>query len=410
MDWRPHLIQYKSLKKSIHLVVDELESRGLSSQLLAEVVHSTTQSDTDMMKMTYVFDGDAKDPHPCIKITVHDPASLSASDNSSTHLNMLQKLIPSYAETTEPLLVKIDLVRDSEFFHLLLEELSHAATLHDLEKERFSGTVNELETAMAIAASPHKKDLYTWREIFRIYMDSSIFQNEDESKCTVPSFERSKERLLWFTQEIAKKKLEKKLTLKRSKLVLRQFLAINAHLIDFKYFQTLNQMAMTKILKKHDKRSGLSARAKFPEFVKSNTVFVQSILTSLCNAIQTKLITIVPQPEDYGCPVCLAIAWRPIRLECNHVFCVRCLVKAHRKRLFNCPICREEHAVANADARNLDQGLQNFMMLYFPREIKEKRRDNEREQAAIDAEAITGRAWTQTLNRQGNSHDNCCIM
>lgn len=80
----------------------------------------------------------------------------------------------------------------------------------------------------------------------------------------------------------------------------------------------------------------------------------------------------------------LAIAWRPIRLECGHVFCVRCLIKAHKKRLYNCPICRQEHAVGNADAHNLDQTLQNFMLLYFPKEIKEKRKENEREQATMN--------------------------
>lgn len=79
----------------------------------------------------------------------------------------------------------------------------------------------------------------------------------------------------------------------------------------------------------------------------------------------------------------LAIAWRPIRLECGHVFCVRCLIKAHKKRLYDCPICRLDHAVGNADANNLDQTLQDFMLLYFPKEIKEKRKENELEQVAL---------------------------
>ncbi|KAG0168312.1 hypothetical protein DFQ29_010210 [Apophysomyces sp. BC1021] len=299
MDWRPHLIQYKLLKKSIHLVVDELKSRGLSSQLLTEIVHSPTQSYTDMVKMAYVFDGDAKDPHPCINITIDDPASFSASEKLRAHLDTLQKLIPCHPGSTEPLLIKIELVRDSEFFHQLLEELSHAATLHDSEKERFNTTVNELEIAMAVAASPYKKDMYTWREIFKLYMEASVFQNEQESKCTVQSFERSKERLCRFTQELTRTKLAKKLTLKRSRVAFKQFLAINANLVDFKYFQALNQMAMTKIR---------NARAEFPVFAKNNTVFVEGILISLYNAIQTKLVTIVPQPEDYGCPVCYGIS------------------------------------------------------------------------------------------------------
>jgi hypothetical protein len=51
--------------------------------------------------------------------------------------------------------------------------------------------------------------------------------------------------------------------------------------------------------------------------------------------------------------------------------------------MYDCPICRQEHAVGNADAHNLDQTLQSFMLLYFPKEIKEKRKENELEQANL---------------------------
>lgn len=90
----------------------------------------------------------------------------------------------------------------------------------------------------------------------------------------------------------------------------------------------------------------------------------------------------------------IAIAWRPIRLACSHVFCVRCLIKAQKKQMLNCPICRAKRAVGNADANNLDQSLQNLMQTYFSREIKEKRRENEREQAILDCQAVTGRQYT----------------
>lgn len=54
---------------------------------------------------------------------------------------------------TEPLSIKIELVRDSEFFHLLLHELSHAAALHDVEKDRFIGNVDTLEEQLTIAVN-----------------------------------------------------------------------------------------------------------------------------------------------------------------------------------------------------------------------------------------------------------------
>ncbi|KAI8977416.1 SPX domain-containing protein [Mycotypha africana] len=215
-NWRPHLIHYKILKKSIRLIVDELEQRGLSSEWL------NTLDTEEAMRLDYIFDGDAKDPHPYIRITIEDPAVITTDDKPA----VLKKLIPITQKlTTEPLSIKIELVRDSEFFHLLLHELSHAAALHEKEKERFGGDVDKLEGQLTIAASPQKKD----------------FQQQLE----------------WFTAELSRMSMTKRLSSKSSKMALTQFLAINAQLVHFKHFQALNQTAMRKILKKHDKRSGL---------------------------------------------------------------------------------------------------------------------------------------------------------
>jgi hypothetical protein len=50
-NWRPYLIHYKNLKKSIRLVVDELESQGISTEWLSNL--DTEQA----MKLDYIFDG-----------------------------------------------------------------------------------------------------------------------------------------------------------------------------------------------------------------------------------------------------------------------------------------------------------------------------------------------------------------
>ncbi|KAI8376976.1 SPX domain-containing protein [Blakeslea trispora] len=377
-NWRPHLIRYKSLKKSIRLVVDELEARGLSSSRIS------TLDTEEAMRMDYTFDGSFEDPQPYIKITIDDPTAISEADEFT-----LAKLTSITEELNHgPLSIKIQLVRDSEFFHLLLHEISHAALLHDQEKQRFMNDVSTLESQLTVAACPQKKDMYIWREIFSKYMQACIFEIAGETQYTAASYEQSHRKFQWFADELMKTNLSNKLSSKQSKQALNRFLNVHTQLIHFKHFQALNQTAMTKILKKHDKQSGLSATSEFPVFTKSNAAFMNNILISILNIIQTKLITIVPQPDDYDCPVCLSIAWRPIRLECGHVFCVRCLIKAHRKRLYNCPVCRQVNAVGNADANNLDQSLQNFMLMYFPREIKAKRKENEEEQAKMDREKI----------------------
>jgi hypothetical protein len=63
-EWRPYLIQYKALKKLITKVAEEIESRGLSTTLLHEVLEETTiveedqdQEEDNIPKIRYYFTG-----------------------------------------------------------------------------------------------------------------------------------------------------------------------------------------------------------------------------------------------------------------------------------------------------------------------------------------------------------------
>lgn len=56
-------------------------------------------------------------------------------------------------------------------------------------------------------ASPQKKDLYAWREIFNLYMEAAIFTNESEGQYTAQSYQRSQNQLQWFTQELTRMNL-----------------------------------------------------------------------------------------------------------------------------------------------------------------------------------------------------------
>lgn len=61
-EWRPYLIQYKTLKKVITKVAEEIESRGLSTSLLHECLdedmpHSNDTSTEDIPKIKYYFTG-----------------------------------------------------------------------------------------------------------------------------------------------------------------------------------------------------------------------------------------------------------------------------------------------------------------------------------------------------------------
>ncbi|KAI8097179.1 SPX domain-containing protein [Halteromyces radiatus] len=307
----------------------------------------------------------------------------------------------------------VELEQDDEFFYMLMTELQSAVHLQHKASNRFEADINELEKRMVKIASPNQKsDMYAWRKIFSIYMDAQIFQGKMESDRSMHSVQKAKQQMSWFTTQLQRENLISKLKNGASKSALQQFMALNTELITMKHYQALNQTAMTKILKKHDKRSGLTASTSFPDFVGSSQFFTPTLAKLLCAAIVEKITTIIPQPDDYSCPVCMSIAWRPIRLVCGHVFCVRCLIKAQKKHMDSCPMCRHPTAVQTASALNLDEPLQNFLLMYFPKEIKQKKRENEREQAIEDVEAFTGRTFSpdQIARMNRDNHQNCTIM
>ena len=102
----------------------------------------------------------------------------------------------------------------------------------------------------------------------------------------------------------------------------------------------------------------------------SNDHFISSELAKrLCFTMNQRLVGIIPQLDDYLCPVCSSISIKPVRLACSHVFCVRCLVKLQRQGKGLCPMCRSD-VVLDATSGNLDMGLANFLWFYFPKEAK----------------------------------------
>ena len=74
-----------------------------------------------------------------------------------------------------------------------------------------------------------------------------------------------------------------------------------------------------------------------------------TLLEPFIHSIETTLLQIVPSLDDYSCVICMNIAFKPVRLSCMHLFCVRCLVKMQKRREGNCPLCRARNVlVANS--------------------------------------------------------------
>ncbi|KAF9312188.1 hypothetical protein BG003_006559 [Podila horticola] len=289
----------------------------------------------------------------------------------------------------------IELTADTAFFDQLGEEVSQLSKLQQANKQEFESKVEDLSKMLTVVSSPQNKDMYTWREILKIYLDAQVFVGDQETDRSTRSSEKAQKQLQWFLMEMERSKLIQRFKLSKSKLAFNTFFQLNSELITMKQFKELNQMAMTKILKKHDKRTSLLASSGFPKHLQNEPFYNDNISKSLTYTIGCQLISIIPQPDDYACPICMSVAWKPIRLNCGHVFCVRCLIKAQRKKMVHCPVCRQNNSVLDADASNLDVSLMNFLKLYFPKEIKEKRKDSSREQAAEEMEAITGHRWSE---------------
>ncbi|KAG0313412.1 hypothetical protein BGZ99_008906 [Dissophora globulifera] len=316
-----------------------------------------------------------------------DQAIHSSSSSSSSRIHT--------AEEDGKRVLVIELTADTAFFDQLGEEISQLSKLQESNKHQFESKVEDLSKILTVVSSPTNKDMYTWREILKVYLDAQVFVGDQEADRSTRSSTKAQQQLQWFLKEMERSRLVHKFKQSKSKIAFNTFFQLNSELITMKQFRELNQMAMTKILKKHDKRTNLTASSGFPKHLQNEPFYSDNISKSLTYTIGNQLLTIIPQPDDYSCPICMSVAWKPIRLRCNHVFCVRCLVKAQRKNMIHCPVCRQPNSVSDADASNLDVSMMNFMKLYFPKEIKEKRKETNREQAAEEMEAFTGQRWSE---------------
>ncbi|KAG8882728.1 hypothetical protein FRB97_007868 [Tulasnella sp. 331] len=162
-----------------------------------------------------------------------------------------------------------------------------------------------------------------------------------------------------------------------SREALDRFCALNVLLLDLKKFQQANLEATRKILKKHQKRTSLPSSVVLPS-LSLTTRRSETLPHAILLTMTQTLLPIIPSIDDYQCLICTSIAFKPIRLACGHLFCVRCLVKMQRKgspEYGNCPLCRAP-TVFQADRSNLDVALMNFMEDWFPMEIKVKVKEN----------------------------------
>ncbi|KAI9787747.1 MAG: hypothetical protein M1839_000279 [Geoglossum umbratile] len=304
----------------------------------------------------------------------------SPSSDDSNSISSFGLQGPSVSDSKQQV-VEIPLTSDSEFFRLLKSEVSSLDTLQAREEALATEQVASLGKEVARVAAPSKAiaktDIYRWREIIDLYSQASIFYSTNEADHGSRNSAVAQKQLQWFLAELEKRNLLKQFKRRGSPAVLNQFVQMNMELLRNLKFQEINRLAMAKILKKFDKRTALDAQSSFPELVASGPFLVHNISRAICFKVNEELLTVVPQLNDYLCPVCFNISYKPIRLSCSHVFCIRCMITMQRAGNGHCPMCRGD-VVMKADSTNLDPALMNFLEKYFPTEVKIKQKENMR--------------------------------
>lgn len=423
--------------------------------------------------------GGRDDDDGCIKdLPTSRQASIEIAPNGAAANNTaLYQYIPE--QTPQQMRTRdivIPLTADTQFLDTLTHSLKQLSELQASQKDEFITSTENLCASVARAASPYasKNDMYVWREIFQLWVEMQIFESLREKDRGELSVDESEMRLQRFAQELVKRgwlaelssatsssrlsrnqaAVERALTLPmkdwRSASAVEDFLRINLALLDVKKFQRINVEAARKILKKHDKRTALTASSglrnlvrqqessraaaasaasfemhvpelaasrgaestgtlvapahgthpSFAALLPSSTtgLLSESLPHILLSLLTTTLLPILPSVDDYSCAICTGLAWRPIRLDCGHLFCIRCLVKLQKREKENCPLCRAPNVVKTADGRNLDSATLNMLRMWFPNEICEKDAENESDRKR------------EELSELGFEHHKCVAM
>ncbi|KAF9261076.1 hypothetical protein L218DRAFT_961763 [Marasmius fiardii PR-910] len=439
----------------------EVESHSVTSSLGASP--SSSRNDSDAESISNEEDKkDGDEGEEADNLVVSHSSSTLSSDRKNLIWALQRRgsqpatesICPSLdaiaESTTSPKLeeIVIPLVSDTAFFQSLSKALislsTHLLSLHAKFVDTLQALGKDIGSVARPVSSGHsyhphsmlsnpgtikspsssfKSDLYSWREIFQLYVETEVFETVSEVRRGENSVEESERRLKLFAERVTTRGLgdERALKLERSREALQTFLELNMFILNIKKFQIANAEAIRKILKKHAKRTALKlpstgpvpsspdlasfglqgpfARVLMPklrlrDLQALDTIHTEGILLNrdtpvmtyafadlprvLVQAVGEVLLPIIPHVDDYACVICTNIAFKPIRLNCGHLFCVRCLVKMQKRGQGDCPMCRAP-TVLIADRSNVDWALLNFMADWFPIESRKKLKQSEKE-------------------------------
>ena len=446
--WRDSAIEYKHLKKCIKKIHRELESLGLDAETLSHLSEWMQPSDPKRTGSAHsdkgyysaslpALDSVPEEFTPQLRVLVDsktgipldatlDPDTKEALHKLARHeivtagrrdhlggavqpLHASRKssvvTVASEGETDEERdarWIQVPLASAQDFFNILEPKLQELEALRKAETEKLESEILDLGDAVEDVVQPVRegfeatrdvsyRDLYFWREMFRLYMEKPIFYSETEARRGALTFKEAKGRLQAYDTQLRETGLLAKMKTPAAKKAAQDFLDVNLDILKIMHFQEMNSRAMAKILKKFDKQTHLEGqvfvrnlRQQYPALLTNGKSaqpaggFANSIARDLHAEIATKVLAIVPQIDDWNCPVCYSMAWRPVNLGCcRSVFCITCIIKLQDDKVKRCPVCNQE-TVQKADGRNIDFEAMEFLEKYFPMEVKKRQKENEK--------------------------------
>jgi len=407
--WVQHAVPYGELKKCLKKVQSELEGLGLDSATIAQLRALSDQEPSTGRRgsaFQYNFDGSQK-PIPKLTLFVQfeDGIAVDAALTPDTkrYLEALAEKgtpIHSLVGTPEPSeasaeknglhlpeeaislhmkprirRVEIPLTFDAKFFDLLLDDVNSLDALQAEEQKALGNEILALSKEVTAVTKPSKfkkTDMYRWRELIDIYLQAGIFFSTHEIDHGKRDGAAASRQLQWFQSEVRRRELPESFKLPASLQAFKRFVDINIILLLNLKFQEMNRRAFDKILKKFDKRTQLGVAGTLPKLIQSDSIMSETMSKAICAQMSTDLVKIVPQVDDYSCPICSEVQWRPVRMKCQHLFCSGCAVKMQKQRRKFCPLCRED-VVLEADEDSIDKELEKFLEKRFPKECKVKK-------------------------------------
>ncbi|KAM3508429.1 hypothetical protein MY11210_006743 [Beauveria gryllotalpidicola] len=353
--WVERAIPYSQLKKCLKKVQRELQDLGLDQETLRALLSA---EETAPVALQYKLrESGSRFVRPKLTVNVHlrDGVAVDAS-LTPTSRGFLEKLASeildeheresldyiraSRQDDTVPKenpntdftdgdvgnyeTIEVPLVFDAEFFDMLQNDVNELDALQAEEQEQLTNEITELSKEVSVVSRPSrfsKSDLARWREIFELYLDSNVFFATQECDHGARNSQRALKQLQWFQNEVEKRNLARNFKISQSRQAFARFLQLNASLLKNLQFQELNKLAVSKILKKFDKRTSLGVSKSFPTMILSDGLFAGGI-------------------------------------------------------------AKDSSLTKTTD--NLDHRLERYLEKYFPKEVKEKQRANEIERGIED--------------------------